>query len=245
MCCLFHYMQLSNGPPADKKALRAYTNGEAPAQFAQPRSLLLILYLQQSPTLCRRNSKDPDQTAWMRRMAWELAFHICSKVPFLRRRSIYKGFICPLFTCVREECLLLLLFIHVQHLNRGWCLVSVYRFTPFSTNPCSFLLLTVLRTVSSRNEQGLVVLLWLLAARLVVVFCAVRCHFVLCVVLLPWLVYSSSWCHWCSSLLVHLWFHIFGLYLFPISPSFGGSWGPCFVIVASFSNQLIRTGHCQ
>ena len=41
------------GPPADKKALKAYMNGEAPDQFAQPRdgsrSSLLVLYIQQSP----------------------------------------------------------------------------------------------------------------------------------------------------------------------------------------------------
>ena len=42
-----------NGPLANKKALRAYTNGEAQDQFAQPRvgssSSLLVLYSQQGP----------------------------------------------------------------------------------------------------------------------------------------------------------------------------------------------------
>ena len=41
------------GSWADENALRAYTNGEAPDQFAQSvvgsRSSLLVLYLQQGP----------------------------------------------------------------------------------------------------------------------------------------------------------------------------------------------------
>ena len=55
-----HKGPFSYGPPADKNTVRAYTNGEAPDQFAQPRiksrSSLSVLYLQQ----------DPGQTARMR-----------------------------------------------------------------------------------------------------------------------------------------------------------------------------------
>ena len=56
-----------NRPPAAKKFLRAFTNGEAPEQFALPciglRFSLLILYLQQGTFILQANSEDPEQTA--------------------------------------------------------------------------------------------------------------------------------------------------------------------------------------
>ena len=61
-----------------------YGNGEAPAQFAQPRagsrSSLFVQYLQQCPSIVKVNSEGPDQTARMRRLVWIFAVHICSKV---------------------------------------------------------------------------------------------------------------------------------------------------------------------
>ena len=79
-------------PTADKKALRAYTNGEALYQFAQPsvgsRSSLLALYIKQCSYTVLANSEGPDQTARKRSLVRIFAVRIGSKVPFLSRRPI-------------------------------------------------------------------------------------------------------------------------------------------------------------
>ena len=72
-------------PPADRKALRAYTNGEAPGQCAAMRRVKIFAIgpyiFFKVPSLHRRTAEILT-TARMRRLIWFSVVCTCSKVPF-------------------------------------------------------------------------------------------------------------------------------------------------------------------
>ena len=134
-CCLAFL------PLADKKAFWAYTNSEAPDQFAQlgvgSRSSLLVLYLQQGLYTLKAKNEDPDQTVKAR---LDLRCDVvgCGEgVVYLSHRSVQ---LILAYRWARPAIL-------IEGKGRGECFHFFYFFTsihvPLSSLPLSFVSSTI------------------------------------------------------------------------------------------------------